>query len=148
MDLVHEFEMTAELAPSVPIGPGPFGDRRIRKVTGGTVTGERIRGTIDTGGGDWILTGTDGYGRLDVRLTVNTHDGAHLYVQYFGSSSTTTPRGPPTPASAPATMTSTTSGSRRGSRPGTPAMTGSTGPCSWERVGSIPGRWWSIGWRG
>lgn len=84
MDLVHEFTMSAELAPSIAIGPGPFGDRRIRKVMGGSVTGERIRGTVDTGGGDWILTGDDGYGRLDVRLTIRTDDGAHLYVQYFG----------------------------------------------------------------
>jgi hypothetical protein len=84
MELVHEFTMSAELAPSILIGPGPFGDRRIRKVMGGTVTGERISGSVDTGGGDWILTGDDGYGRLDVRLTIRTSDGAHLYVQYFG----------------------------------------------------------------
>lgn len=84
LELIHEFTMTAELAPSIPIGPGPLGDRRIRKVTGGNVTGERISGTVDAGGGDWILTGPDGYGRLDVRLTIKTGDGAHLYVQYFG----------------------------------------------------------------
>jgi hypothetical protein len=84
MHLVHEFDFTAELAESVPIGPGPFGGRRIREVLGGEVTGERIRGTVGTGGSDWILTGADGYGRLDVRLTIHTADGAHLYVQYFG----------------------------------------------------------------
>jgi hypothetical protein len=84
MELIHEFDFTAELAPSVPIGPGPFGNRRIREVLGGRVTGERINGTVGTGGGDWILTGEDGYGRLDVRLTINTADGAHLFVQYFG----------------------------------------------------------------
>jgi Protein of unknown function (DUF3237) len=84
MDLIHEFDFTAQLAPSVPVGAGPFGERRIREVLGGTVTGERIAGTVGTGGGDWILTGSDGYGRLDVRLTIHTADGAHLYVQYFG----------------------------------------------------------------
>ena len=84
MKLIHEFDFTARLAPSVPFGPGPFGDRRLREVLGGTVTGSRISGTVGTGGGDWLLTGEDGYGRLDVRLTINTDDGAHLYVQYFG----------------------------------------------------------------
>jgi hypothetical protein len=84
LEVIHEFDFTAELAPSVPIGPGPFGNRRIREVLGGKVTGERIQGTVGTGGGDWVLTGEDGYGRLDVRLTINTHDGAHLFVQYFG----------------------------------------------------------------
>jgi len=84
MDLVHEFTMTAILAPSVPIGDGPLGTRRIREVTGGEVTGERIQGTVGTGGGDWVLVGPDGWGRLDVRLTIATHDRAFLYVQYFG----------------------------------------------------------------
>lgn len=84
MELVHEFTFTARLADAVPVGAGPFGVRRIREVTGGEVTGERIRGTIGTGGADWVLVGPDGWGRLDVRLTIHTHDGAHLYVQYPG----------------------------------------------------------------
>jgi hypothetical protein len=84
MELIEEFTFTARLAESVPVGPGPFGNRRIREVLGGTVSGERIAGVVGTGGADWILTGEDGYGRLDVRLTINTDDGAHLYVQYFG----------------------------------------------------------------
>jgi hypothetical protein len=84
MDLVHEFTFTAELDDAVPVGPGPFGTRRIRHVRGGEVTGERIRGTVGAGGADWVLVGPDGWGRLDVRLTIHTHDGAHLYVQYLG----------------------------------------------------------------
>jgi hypothetical protein len=31
-----------------------------------------------------VLIGPDGWGRVDVRLTIHTDDGAHLYVQYFG----------------------------------------------------------------
>lgn len=84
MELIHEFTFTAELKEAVAIGAGPFGDRNIFEVVGGEVTGERIRGAVGTGGADWVLAGPDGFGRLDVRLTVHTHDGAHLYVQYFG----------------------------------------------------------------
>jgi hypothetical protein len=85
MDLVHEFSYRAELKPPVPAGPGPFGDRAIFEVKGGDeVSGERLRGRMLTGGGDWILTGPDGVGRLDVRVTIETHDGAFIYVQYFG----------------------------------------------------------------
>jgi hypothetical protein len=84
MELVHEFSFTAALEEAVPIGDGPFGSRRIREVRSGEVTGDRIRGTVGTGGADWVLVGRDGYGRLDVRLTLHTHDGAHIYVQYFG----------------------------------------------------------------
>jgi hypothetical protein len=84
MELRPEFTFTARLAEAVPVGPGPYGTRRIREVLGGEVTGERIRGRIGTGGADWVLVGSDGWGRLDVRLTIHTHDGAYLYVQYFG----------------------------------------------------------------
>jgi hypothetical protein len=84
MELAYEFTYTAELNAAVPIGPGPFGTRRIREVLGGEVTGERIHGRVGTGGSDWVLIGPDGWGRLDVRMTIHTDDDAHLYVQYFG----------------------------------------------------------------
>jgi hypothetical protein len=84
MELVHEFSFTVVLNDAVPIGNGPLGARRIREVLSGEVTGDRIRGAIGTGGADWLLVGPDGYGRLDVRLTLHTHDGANIYVQYFG----------------------------------------------------------------
>lgn len=84
MELAHEFTFNAHLAPAVAIGDGPFGTRRIREVLGGEVSGERINGTVGTGGSDWVLIGPDGWGRLDVRLTILTDDGAAIYVQYFG----------------------------------------------------------------
>jgi hypothetical protein len=84
MELVHEFTFTADLKQPVAVGAGPYGDRTIFEVLGGQVTGERIRGTIGTGGADWILAGFDGFGRLDVRATLHTHDGANIYVQYYG----------------------------------------------------------------
>ncbi len=84
MELVHEFSYTATLKAPVSIGPGPFGDRTIFEVLDGKVTGERIHGRLGTGGADWILAGADGWGRLDVRATLHTDDGADIYVQYFG----------------------------------------------------------------
>src|SRR5258706_12988139 len=84
VELVHEFTFTAELKAPVAVGAGPFGDRSIFEVVGGEVTGERIRGKMGTGGADWILAGDDGFGRLDVRATLLTDDGASIYVQYLG----------------------------------------------------------------
>jgi hypothetical protein len=84
VELIEEFTFTARLAEAVPVGSGPYGTRRIREVLGGEVTGERIRGRVGSGGADWVLIGPDGWGRLDVRLTIHTDDGAHLYVQYLG----------------------------------------------------------------
>jgi len=47
------------------------------------VAGDRLRGGL-VGGGEWALIGPDGFLRIDVRLQVETHDGAHLYIQYSG----------------------------------------------------------------
>jgi hypothetical protein len=85
MELVHEFSYRAALKAPVEVGAGPYGVRSFFEVVGGDeVTGERIHGRMLTGGGDWILVGADGFGRLDVRAQIETHDGAFLYLQYFG----------------------------------------------------------------
>jgi hypothetical protein len=82
-----EFLMSyeASLSPNQqPIGKGPYGERMIAEVTGGTFEGPRLKGEVLTCGGDWILIDADGFGHLDVRATFKTHDGAHIYVQYPG----------------------------------------------------------------
>src|SRR6185503_17892036 len=68
----------------VPVGPGPYGVRMFVEVTGGTIEGERVRGKVLTGGGDRLLAGPDGFGRLDVRGQMETADGASLYTTYPG----------------------------------------------------------------
>ena len=83
LDYLMSYEGTLSPA-SQPVGRGPVGERMIAEVTGGTFEGPRLKGEILTCGGDWILTGDDGFGRLDVRLTMKTDDGAHIYVQYGG----------------------------------------------------------------
>jgi hypothetical protein len=82
-ELIHEFDMHAEVTPD-DVGPGPFGHRRIANITSGHVSGERLNGTIGGAGADWMLRGPDGFGRVDVRLTVHSGDGAYIYVQYLG----------------------------------------------------------------
>jgi len=81
-----EYLMTyrAELKPPVDVGRGPLGARQIYDVTGGTFEGPKLRGTVLPSGGDWLQVGADGIGRLDVRATFLTDDGAHIYVQYAG----------------------------------------------------------------
>jgi len=82
--LIPEFSYTAELAEPQVVGPGPYGVRQVLPVTGGTVTGDRLSGTAAIGGGDWLLAGDDGFGRLDVRAQFNTDDGAVIYMSYQG----------------------------------------------------------------
>lgn len=83
MNLVHEFTFGAMLKPPLPIGAGPIGTRMYYELIGGEVVGDRLRGTV-LGGGEWALIGPDGYLRVDVRVQVETHDGAFIYVQYVG----------------------------------------------------------------
>lgn len=81
-----EYLMTyrADLKPPVNVGPGPAGTRQIYDVTGGSFEGPRLKGEILASGGDWLLIGSDGVGKLDVRATFQTQDGALIYVQYHG----------------------------------------------------------------
>ena len=73
-----------DLKPPVEIGNGPHGARTIFDVTGGAFEGQRCSGKILPSGADWLLLDADGTGHLDVRLTLETQDGAHIYVQYYG----------------------------------------------------------------
>ena len=83
MKLVQECSFKAMLKPPVAIGAGPIGTRMYYEVSGGEAIGERLRGKV-LGGGEWALIGPDGFLRIDVRVQVETHDGAHLYIQYTG----------------------------------------------------------------
>lgn len=72
------------VGPALELGQTPGGVRRNVPVTGGTAEGPFLEGKILPGGGDWAFTRPDGVLQLDVRLTVETHDGAFVYVQYTG----------------------------------------------------------------
>lgn len=77
------FDAHIDLQPPEAIGAGPFGTRSIFVVTGGVFEGPRMRGTFRPGGGDWLLS-TESHHELDVRATMETHDGALIYLAYRG----------------------------------------------------------------
>ena len=79
------FQIDITIAPPRPLGATPFGERRIVTVTGGSFEGPRLRGTVvPNSGGDWILVRADGATQLDVRVTLETDDGALIYMTYRG----------------------------------------------------------------
>lgn len=82
MELIHELTYFSNLRPPMVIG-GPFGQRIYYDVTGGELTGPRLKGRWHSGG-DWILVGPDGRARIDARGQFETDDGASIYVQYHG----------------------------------------------------------------
>jgi len=81
-----EYLMTyhADLKEPQEIGTAQFGSRAIYDVTGGAFEGPGLKGKLLASGGDWILIDNDCVGRLDVRATFETDDGALIYLQYFG----------------------------------------------------------------
>lgn len=84
MELVEECVVHVDAGESLSIGNSPIGMRTIVPVTGGWVRGARLNGTVVGPGADWAVVGTDGYVRLDVRIQLQTDDGALVYVEYPG----------------------------------------------------------------
>jgi hypothetical protein len=81
--LTPELKFRAYFQPE-DIGTGPFGTRQVATITSGEFSGDRLNGKTVGAGADWLLMAQDGFGRLDVRTTLKTDDGANIYVQYQG----------------------------------------------------------------
>jgi Protein of unknown function (DUF3237) len=75
--------LDVDFAGITPIGAIPAGHRGIAPVRGGTFAGERLRGTVRPGH-DWFVTRADGVLVIDVRLTLDTHDGVAVHLAYQG----------------------------------------------------------------
>jgi len=76
----------AEVAVAAPrlLGRTPAGERRIVDITGGEISGQRLAGRILPGGADWQIVRDDGTAVLEARYTIETADGALVYVRNFG----------------------------------------------------------------
>ncbi len=94
------FTLHVDLAEPIEVGQVPAGHRRIIPITGGTVDGPELSGTILPGGADWNLTGTDGCARLWARYDFRTDDGAIVGVINEAIHPLSAPAAPPpSPAS-------------------------------------------------
>jgi hypothetical protein len=76
--------VTLEVPRIADLGATPYGHRRIAEVTGGAFEGPKLKGRALGGGGDWLLMRNDGILQLDVRVTLETDDGALIYMTYAG----------------------------------------------------------------
>src|SRR3954464_8136678 len=66
------------------IGAVPHGTRVTAPIASGHFEGPRLRGKVLPGGGDWTLLRGDGVLELDLRLTLETDDGALIHMASFG----------------------------------------------------------------
>ena len=78
---------TAEIGLAEPLmmPGGPYGTRAVVEITSASYSGDRIQGNLKgVAAADWLVVSPQGIGLMDVRLTVETHDGAVLYGAYPG----------------------------------------------------------------
>jgi uncharacterized protein DUF3237 len=76
--------MQVTLATRQTIGVVPHGTRVTAPMASGQFEGPRLRGKLLPGGGDWTLLRADGVLELDLRVTLETDDGALIHMASFG----------------------------------------------------------------
>ena len=83
--LKRVFRLEARLGEPLDLGETPHGRRRIAPASGGTFAGPELNGKLLPGASaDWQIVLPDGTTLGDIRHTLQTDDGALLYVQSRG----------------------------------------------------------------
>src|SRR5580658_8443063 len=80
-ELEFIFAAQATVDPPQELGAVGKGTRRIVPITGGTFEGPLLRGKLLPGGADWQILRGDGVAELEARYTLQTDDGALIYVR-------------------------------------------------------------------
>ena len=75
MKLAHLMQLKARVEAPIPIGKVLTGNRMIYNVASGEFEGDRLRGQVLPGGGEWFLQNDEGMGQPDVRILLQTDDG-------------------------------------------------------------------------
>jgi hypothetical protein len=80
---IFSYDVSITSPPEV-IGVVPEGLRAHFYIAGGDVIGPRVHGKVRPVGGDWLTMRQDGVALVDARLTLETVDGALIYMAYSG----------------------------------------------------------------
>lgn len=84
IETVFLFRAAIMLETPCELGDTPHGRRRIIGITGGSFSGPKLSGIVLPGGADWQVIRPDGVAFLDARYTLQTADGALVYVKNRG----------------------------------------------------------------
>jgi Protein of unknown function (DUF3237) len=81
-----EFVFGADVAVDTPLSVGDVGKgaRRFVSIAGGEASGPKLKGKVLPGGGDWQTIRDDGVAELEARYTLQTDDGALIFVRNYG----------------------------------------------------------------
>jgi hypothetical protein len=84
MDFRLLMTMQVVVADLQKVGAVPHGTRVTVPIASGHFEGPLLRGTVLPGGGDWTLLRADGVLELDLRVALQTDDGALIHMASFG----------------------------------------------------------------
>lgn len=85
VELVHLCHATVNLAPPKLLPDTPDGTFLIVDVEDAVLSGERLEARMTgSAAADWMRISSKQVGTLDVRVTLETHDGALVYAAYRG----------------------------------------------------------------
>ena len=79
-DLEYFGTLNIEVATPVEVGRTHAGQRRVIPITGGTVTGPKVSGTILNAGADFQVIRSETESDLDARYVMEFDDGARVFV--------------------------------------------------------------------
>jgi hypothetical protein len=78
------FSVTLQISATHDVGNTPYGHRRLLDVKGGTITGDRLKGSVVTGGLEYELVLSNGVVEYQGINILKTSDGAMIYVRSCG----------------------------------------------------------------
>jgi hypothetical protein len=85
IELVHLCDARFTLREPITLPDTPLGTRVIAEVATAEFDGERFTATLKgVASADWVTFDSRGLGTLDVRMTLETHDGAIVFTSYRG----------------------------------------------------------------
>lgn len=79
------FEANMQLDMVYNVGKTPFGQRQVLVVKGGTIEGEKIKGSVMSGGLDFQLDISNGVTEIEQILVFRTNDGTYIYLRSAGT---------------------------------------------------------------
>lgn len=78
------FTLIFDISAEHDVGNTPYGHRRLLDVSGGTITGERLQGSVLTGGLEYELELSNGVVEYQGINVLNTSDGSRIFVRSCG----------------------------------------------------------------
>lgn len=86
IELIPLCNITVTAVVAADLGIAPSGHRLMITIREAVMEGELVQAHLKDGAvaGGWMIIGAEGTGLLDIRLMMETDDGALIYVEYQG----------------------------------------------------------------